>query len=415
MNILLTLRQPLLPADSGGKVRSLNIFSRLAKRATIHAVSFADQRQEAGSIAEMARLFETYTTVHWEEKHKYSAGFYGEVLASQLGAWPYYLAKCNRPEFVEAVESLLKRKRFDLVLCDFLHTAAPLVGLPARPKVVFQHNVEYLLRKRKWAAEKNMARKWIFHGEWTKTRAIEQNVCRSFDHVLSVSEDDESEIRREFRVEKTSVLPTGVDTNYFRPEAATDAAISGRIVFVGSMDWDPNESGMIWFLREVYPLLRAVRSNVSVSIVGRNPSPRLRAIAEEDPSVELTGTVSDVRPYIAQAEVVIVPLLVGGGTRIKIPEAMAMAKPVVSTTIGAEGLPFKHGRDLCLADDPDDFAETVVTLLRQPSLRAAIGNGARKAVVENHSWEKVVGKLEDVLERVVAEAAESTFASAVTA
>lgn len=403
MNILLTLRQPLLPADTGGKVRSLNILSRLAKRASIHAVSFADPVNEAGAIADMKHLFDSYTPVTWCEAKKYSPGFYGGIAASQLGAWPYFLWKCNRPEFISAVQGLENRRRFDLVFCDFLHTAAPLMNWRFRPKVVFEHNVEFLLRKRKWQVESNPIRKWVLKNEWMKTQTLEAEVCRSCDHILAVSPDDKDTMTREFGVSNVSVLPTGVDADYFVPSSG--GSLPGRLVFVGSMDWDPNEDGIAWFLGNVYPRIRSAAPNSSLAVVGRNPSARLRSIASNYPDVELTGRVSDVRPYLSEAEVVIVPLRVGGGTRIKIPEAMAMAKAIVSTTVGAEGLPFRSGRDLCIADRPEDFAESVITLLHDRALRNSIAAAARKVVVERHSWDATVDYLATILNDVSVSAA----------
>lgn len=410
MKILLTLRQPLLPADTGGKVRSLNILSRLAKRFSIHAVSFADPVEDVTAISEMKHMFDSYTPVFWYEAQKYSTAFYRELLMSQFGSWPYFLAKCNRPEFAAAVRSLEARRRFDLLFCDFLHTAAPLLNFSFKPRLVFQHNVEYLLRKRKCDVEKNPLRKWILRSEWTKTRAVESTVCRRFDRVLAVSEDDRDTMCREFGVRNVSVLPTGVDTDYFAPPPV--GSQPGRIAFVGSMDWDPNEDGVSWFLRDVYPRIRQAASNASLSVVGRNPSVRLRSLAARHPDIEITGRVADVRSYLSEAEVVIVPLRVGGGTRIKIPEAMAMAKPVVSTTVGAEGLPFRHGRELLIADQPEEFAKSVVTLLHDRAFRHAISASARKVVVENHGWEAVVDAVESNLRELAPGAPASRWPAA---
>jgi glycosyltransferase involved in cell wall biosynthesis len=402
MNILLTLRQPLLPADTGGKVRSLNILSRLAKRASIHAVSFADPVYEASAISEMKHLFDSYTPVFWHEAKKYSPSFYAEILASQYGPWPYFLAKCNRREFVSTVRALRARRRFDVLFCDFLHTAAPLLDFPFKPKIVFEHNVEFLLRKRKCDVEKNPLRNWVLRNEWTKTRTIEAAVCQRFDQVLTVSDDDQDTMLREFGVANTSVLPTGVDTDYFAPFAT--GTKPGRMAFVGSMDWDPNEDAMVWFLQNVYSRISLAAPSASLCVIGRNPSSRLHAIAARYPNVELTGRVSDVRPYLAEAEVVIVPLRVGGGTRIKIPEAMAMAKAVVSTSIGAEGLPFRNGREICIADAPEAFAESVIALLHDRPFRNTVAAAARKVVVEKHGWDSVVDKVEESLYALVSPA-----------
>src|SRR5438067_11147228 len=398
MKILLTLRQPLYPADTGGKVRSLNIFSRLAKRASIHAVSFADPAADSASIRHMQGLFDGYTAVPWQETKKYSFTFYKELLTNQFCALPYFLEKCCLPRFRSTVKDLLAREHFDLLFCDFLHTAAPLIECTFRPKIVFEHNVEFQLRKRKWQVEKHPLRKIVFGSEWEKTRPLEAQVCRSFDHVLTVSDEDQQAIRREFGVDHISTLPTGVDTDFFC--LSENQSVPGRMVFVGSMDWDPNEDGIVWFLESIYPLIQQSVSNASFVVVGRNPSPRLLAIAAKCPSVEIMGWVPDVRPYLSQAEVVVVPLRVGGGTRVKIPEAMAMAKAVVSTPIGAEGLPFENNKQIRVAERPQHFAEAVVGLLKNAAIRKAMEDAARKEVSGKYDWEAVVDKVEELLNRV---------------
>jgi polysaccharide biosynthesis protein PslH len=399
MKILLTLPGPLFPADTGGKIRSLNIFSRLAKRAEIHAVSFAEPARDAVGILKMRAMFASFTPVCRNQARKYSARFYTQLLTNQFSSWPYFLSKCNTLDFRRTVGELAGHKRFDLVFCDFLQTAAPLRELTTRPKVVFEHNVEFLLRKRKWQREEQPLRRLIYGAEWKKTRRIEADVCRSFDHVITVSEDDRQTVKKEFGITHSSTIPAGVDTDFFRP--SIEPPHPGRLVFVGSMDWDPNEDGTVWFLRDIYPRIRAAIPNASFAIVGRAPSPRLRAIVEKEPGVEMTGWVPDVRPHLAKAEVVVVPLRIGGGTRIKIPEAMAMAKAVVSTPIGAEGLPFRDGREIRIAEQPEQFARAAIELLNNAPLRNSIARTARDEVVSRHGWEAVVARVEHILEHVL--------------
>ena len=399
MKILLTLPGPLFPADTGGKIRSLNIFSRLAKRAEIHALSFAERDRDAAGIAEMKKIFASYTPVFRTQARKYSAAFYSQLLANQLSPWPYFLAKCNTPVFRRAVEELADSNGFDLVFCDFLQTAAPLRRLTARPKVVFEHNVEFVLRRRKWQQEDQPLRRFVYGTEWKKTLRIEADVCHSFDHVITVSNDDRQALQREFGITHSSTIPTGVDTDFFHPSA--EKAQPGRLVFVGSMDWDPNEDAAVWFLRDIFPRIRKTIPDASFVIVGRSPSARLNAIAKGAPGVEITGRVPDVRPYLEKAEVVVVPLRIGGGTRIKIPEAMAMAKAVVSTPVGAEGLPFRDGRQIRIAEQPEQFAQAVVELVNNASLRTAIADAARDEVVKHHGWEPVVARVQHILEHVM--------------
>jgi glycosyltransferase involved in cell wall biosynthesis len=347
----------------------------------------------------MQRVFETYTLVPWQETQKYSSQFYTDLFTNQFSALPYFLAKCRLPHFRSAVESLLEREHFDLILCDFLQTAVPLMDCSFTPKIIFEHNVEFHLRKRKWQVERHPLRKIVFGREWKRTRPLEARVCRSFDHVLTVSEEDQQIIQSEFGIDHVSAIPTGVDTDFFCPPG--NQSVPGRMVFVGSMDWDPNEDAIVWFLENVYPLIRRQVPNASFVVVGRNPSSRLQAVASKDPAVEITGWVPDVRPYLSQAEVVVVPLRVGGGTRIKIPEAMAMAKAVVSTPIGAEGLPFLNDREICIAERSEDFAGAVIKLLTQRCIREAIGTEARRTVTSRHSWEAVVAQMEECLHRMI--------------
>ena len=398
MKVLLTLRQPLLPADIGGRIRSLNLFSRLAQRAEIHVVCLADPTNDRPAIAEMKSMFHSCTPVFHREARKHSARFYWEILANQLSSSPYFLAKCNAPQFRATVKELIGRNQFDLLLCDFLHTAFPLLTCTFRPRVIFQHNVEFVLRKRKWEIETKPLRKRVFASEFRRTHAIEARVCRSFDHVLAVSEQDKQVMEREFAIDHVSTVPTGVDTDFFRPMNVP--VKSGRIVFVGAMDWDPNEDAALWFVREIFPRIQQVVPHASFCIVGRSPSPRLRALLWDKVGVEITGRVPDVRPYLAEAEVVIVPLRAGGGTRLKIPEAMAMGKPVVSTRVGAEGLPFCDSREIRLEDQPETFAQAVLELMTNAVRRNALGKAAREIVVRNHSWESAVDQLEQILELV---------------
>ena len=399
MEILLMLRQPLLPPDTGGKVRSLNIFSRLAKRAAIDAVSFADSKTDREGIKAMSQIFRRYVQVPWHEAAKSSLRFSLNVLANQFKPLPYTLAKCDRRRYRNAAETLASRNHYDILLCDFLHTAVPLLECPCKPKVVFEHNVEFLLRKRRWELETHRLRKWILRNEWEKTRAAEARVCRTFDHTICVSPGDADTLRTGFGIDSVSVIPTGVDTDFFRPFEGMPR--SRQLVFVGSMDWDPNEDGVIWFLQEIYPRIQQSMQDVSFYIVGRNPSERLRVTAKANPSVVVTGTVADVRPYLASSELVVVPLRVGGGTRIKIPEAMAMSRPVISTSIGVEGLPFQHGREMSIADQPEEFARAVLDLLEDGPRRNALGSAARCAVVQKHSWDRVVDQMENILEQVM--------------
>jgi polysaccharide biosynthesis protein PslH len=226
--------------------------------------------------------------------------------------------------------------------------------------------------------------------------AYEDSALQRFDGILTVSNADRETFTRlypDVRVKPMWVIPTGVDTEHFTP---SEAPISEpRLVFTGSMDWLPNEDAMRFFCRDVLPLIRAEEPRARLSIVGRSPTAAVRALAEEH--IEVTGTVPDVRPFMRKAAVHVVPLRIGGGTRLKIFEAMAMGQAVVSTTIGAEGLPVADGEHVRIADGPRAFADAVLSLLRDPRRRQSLGAAARQLVVGHYDWSVAAGVLDAAL------------------
>jgi polysaccharide biosynthesis protein PslH len=275
--------------------------------------------------------------------------------------------------------------------------------------VLFEHNVECMLWERQYKNQKNPVKRAYFYGQYVKMRLLEKKMCLAFDAVAAVSTNDADAIRDAFGVTDVFAVPTGVDVDFFSP--LSDPPRRGSppkpprekfdLVFTGSMDWMPNEDAMIFLAESILPRIVESIPEVKVTVVGRNPTPKLKALAEREPRIHLTGRVDDVRPYIDRSAVYIVPIRVGGGTRIKIYEAMGMARAVVSTTIGAEGLPVVDGEEIILADEPERFAAEVVRLLRDDGARAKIEERARKAVVERFGWDKATEALVRIMERAL--------------
>ena len=212
--------------------------------------------------------------------------------------------------------------------------------------------------------------------------------------VIAVSETDAELMRSRFGIEQVSSVPTGVDIEYFeKPESSS---LLYDLVFVGSMDWMPNVDGMRWFLAHVLPLIRQGKPDCRLAIVGRNP-PQELLDAAKDPGITVTGTVPDVRPFLWQSALSVVPLRVGGGTRLKIFEAMAAGTPVVATTIGAEGLPVRHGETIRIADTAQQFAADCLHLLAHPQDRQRMAQQAVELVRQNYSWEQVTKGFERLM------------------
>src|SRR5437762_1249566 len=220
------------------------------------------------------------------------------------------------------------------------------------------------------------------------------------DHVLAVSQPDRDFFASFLPADKLTVISTGVDIDYFQP--STELEESNTLVFTGSMDWLPNEDGICFFVEQILPHIREVIPTVKLNVVGRKPSRQLLDLAVDNPAVTLTGWVEDIRPHLAKGAVCVVPLRIGSGTRLKIFEAMAMGKAVVSTTIGAEGLPAHHGKHLLLADSPADFARCVIELLRNGNSRRDLGVAARRLVESQYSWAAVTKDFAGALSGVLA-------------
>jgi glycosyltransferase involved in cell wall biosynthesis len=239
-------------------------------------------------------------------------------------------------------------------------------------------------------------RKLYFRMQAEKMFAWERKACRSAGHIVAVSPADARLMRNLFGVESVSEIPTGVDLDHFAPPGP--AAHTADLVFVGSMDWLPNVDGVLHFAREVLPLIQRRRPGCTFAIVGRKPPARIQELARKIPGVMVTGTVPDVRPYLWGSGVSVVPLRIGGGTRLKIYEAMAAGVPVVSTTIGAEGLDVHPPDDIRIADRPADFADHCLDLLEDREESRRMAARARRMVEANFSWERVARRFSDLLE-----------------
>jgi polysaccharide biosynthesis protein PslH len=389
----------LLPLDKGGKLRTWHVMRHLAARHDITYLSFEDATQTEADRAGMREVCARLETIPRHDAAKGTWRFYTEAAGYLVDPIPYAVAKYRSAAYHEALGRLLARERFDAVICDFL---PPVVNLPERlpcPAILFTHNVEAEIWRRHAEQASNPISRYLLAQQWQRMLRFEAAALARFDLVLAVSEADGRTFGRLYpdSLEAPAhVVQTGVDTDYFRPAAA--AAARTHMVFTGSMDWLPNEDGMTYFCRDILPRIRESEPEATLSIIGRAPTPAVRKLAET-PGVEVTGRVDDVRPHMARGAVYVVPLRIGGGTRLKIFEAMAMGKAVVSTGIGAEGLPVTSGRDVELADEPSRFAQAVVRLMRDAEARRAIEIAARALVVERYDWSAVASDFESALRK----------------
>jgi glycosyltransferase involved in cell wall biosynthesis len=384
---ILWLKTELLhPVDKGGKIRTYNMLKALKRNCRITYLTLDDGTADDQARELASEYCHELVCVPHRRREKFTAGFYVDLALNLTSDLPYAIKKYESPEMRREIEK--RTGSFDVLICDFL---APAVNVPRDldcVTVLFQHNVEAMIWKRHYEVQTNPAKKTYLFRQWRKMFDFEARTCPQFDCVIAVSREDREMMQQQYGVTNVYDVPTGVDTDFFRPSGRR-ARKPGNLVFTGSMDWLPNEDAIRYFTEQIMPRIKQTVPGVTLTVVGRDPYPALLELSKRDPSVIVTGRVEDVRPYMEEASLYIVPLRIGGGTRLKIYEGMAMEKAIVSTSIGAEGLPVTDGKEIVLADTPEAFAEAVINLLRDENLAREIGQQAAARVRSEFGWESV--------------------------
>jgi glycosyltransferase involved in cell wall biosynthesis len=390
MNVLWLKVGGLWPLNTGGRLRSFHILAEMSKRHRVTLLTTHGPADDPRGLA--AALPDTRVVSFPHDIPKQGTPRFALALArSWASPMPVDLFRCRVPALAAEVAGMLARREVDLCVADFLAAMPNVPARPPVPVVQFSHNVEHAIWKRLAGVQ---ARPWaraLLEIEWRKMRRQEAAACRRVDLTVTVSRVDREQLAALAPGARFADIATGVDVDYFRPDSTQETP--GTLVFTGSMDWYPNEDGVLHFIEAVLPIVRHSVPDVTFTVVGRNPSVRLREAAAAA-GVAVTGTVPDVRPHVARGAVYVVPLRVGGGTRLKIFEALAMGRAVVSTRVGAEGLPLVPGRHFLEADEPEAFASAVVGLLRDPARRAALGAAGRELVEARYGWAPIARDFE---------------------
>ncbi|MEN6536793.1 MAG: glycosyltransferase family 4 protein [Bryobacteraceae bacterium] len=393
MKILWIKADFLHPTTKGGHIRTLEILRRLHQRHEVHYVGLTASGQEEGPRRSGEYSTFSHAIVH-EPPRKDSAAFVAQLAAGLFSHVPVAISRYRSEAMARKIEELRASQRFDQVVCDFLTPAINIGDLSGC--VLFQHNVETAIWRRHAEHAPDPFRKFYFGIQARRMFDYERKSCLAARHVIAVSRADAELMKEWFGAQRVSVVPTGVDIEYFRRPLSSDAVAD--VIFVGSMDWLPNVDGIQYFVREILPLIRRKRPGCTVAVVGRSPLKQIVELSEKDSGIRVTGTVPDIRPYLWGSAVSIVPLRIGGGTRLKIYESMAAGTPVVSTSVGAEGLDVSSPGNIRLADSPEAFAENCLALLDDAAERARTSEEAWEHVNARFSWDRVVECFEKVLE-----------------
>jgi polysaccharide biosynthesis protein PslH len=385
------------PLLSGKRIRTFNLLTRLAGR---HDITFICHRNTDPAEAEEAQaVFHEHgiRTVIADQatpgKSALARGplFYGRLLRNLLSPLPYIVAINTSVALRRAIEAHAARQDVDVWHCEWTPCAQVLQGLTRKPVLVMAHNIESQIWQRYHETENNWLKRWYIKHQQEKLEYFERKTFSLAARSVFVSAQDAALAQTRFDADRVAVVENGVDVNYFPfKEGTRDAR---RILFLGSLDWRPNLDAAQILLDQIFPRVQAAEPGAKLCIVGRNPPEWLVRRAAQSTGVELAASVPDVRPYLHACGVMAVPLRIGGGSRLKILEALAAGLPVVSSTIGAEGLCLEDGSHFIIADDVDEAARALLQCMRKPEQALALARRGRERVVQTYDWQPLADKL----------------------
>jgi sugar transferase (PEP-CTERM/EpsH1 system associated) len=422
MNILFISATVPYPATDGGRIRVLNLLKQIARSNNVIFLALETLPTDQEGIEYLRNLgIEAHLSEFGSRKSEVGSWI---VTRAVLHRRPLTVAKYYVPAMESAIKQLTQSRMFDVIHFEMLHTGQYLQALP-NPKVATLNtfpftsfrvsvnsvkgkqsrvstllslqNIDSSIWRRLARQTDNPLKKLVFWMQYRSFRRYEQLMARKFTACACVSEEDKNLLTDLCPGISIEVIPNGVDVESYQPDHSLTE--ESTIVYTGSMDWLPNEDAVLYFHERIFPLIEAQIPNVKFYIVGQNPTERVKQLSRRD-NVIVTGMVDDVKPYIAKASVYVVPLRIGGGTRLKILEALAMEKAVVSTTIGCEGLQLTPDKDILVADEPENFARLVIQLAQDEKFRQRLGKSGRKQVEEKYDWRSIGKQLNELYKSI---------------
>lgn len=384
------------PLNSGNRIRSFNLMRRLALNHEVRYLAYGKNGSDGYQALKEASIHPM--AVNHQIPPKSGPLFYLRLLSNLFSQWPYIVTSHHSAAFEQALERCLRDDPPDLILCAWSPYAIFLKNLDSVIRVIGSVNIESQIWWRYYENESNAMKRWYIGRQAAKVERFERLAFQWSEGATAVTRQEADVIASYDSSLKVDVIDNGVDLEYF--SGSGKGATESHLVFTGSMDWRPNQDAAVWFASNIFPGLKRDIPDLQATFVGRQPPRHVTELGNID-GIAVTGTVADVRPYLQDASVYIVPLRVGGGSRLKILEALAMGKAVVSTSIGAEGLEVVDGKHLLLADGAQDFAAAVKRLLSDKALADRLGAAGRTMVQERYGWDRLAEKLERFLLQLV--------------
>jgi sugar transferase (PEP-CTERM/EpsH1 system associated) len=395
MNLLVLDEEFPYPLNSGKRIRSFNLWSRLARKHTVRYLAYG--REDSAEYKLFADHLLNPIAVPPQIPKKSGPMFYLRLLATLFSSEPYIVTSHYSEAFLAAMQAAIRKETPHLIVCEWSPYARFVRDITDIKTVVVAHNIEATIWRRYYENETNPLKRWYIGRQAAKVEAFEKSIFRTVKGATAVSDEEAGWILSVNPNLNVSSIDNGVDLEYFSGDNSRQQPRT--IVFTGSMDWRPNQDCVTYFVEDIFPILRRTYPDLSAVFVGRNPPEHIVRYGDRD-GIEITGTVDDVRGYINDASVYVVPLRIGGGSRLKILEALSMQKAVVSTSVGAEGLEITPDENIVLADAPEQFAAAVSTLVENPERRAALGKAGRQLVERRYGWDFLAGRLAEFLASV---------------
>jgi sugar transferase (PEP-CTERM/EpsH1 system associated) len=403
MKILMITHFVPYPPTSGALQRNYNLLREIAKVHEVYLVTLTqkallpDEKALEDAVKHVSTLCKS-VSVFDIPSDKNALSWYTLLMMNVFSIFPYSTSRFYSRKMEREIRNVLKNNSIDLIHVDTIDLARYTEKITEIPVVLNHHNVESELLFRRAVHEKNLFAKLYVNIQAKKLQRYEQRMIPMFNANIAVSSRDEETIKSMNKSGYTALVPNGTDTVFFSPSKAEQEC---SIIFAGGLNWLPNADAMIHFCKDILPKVREKVPGVIMNIIGTNPPKELIKLSENDSSIKIWGFVSDIREYMAKAAVHVVPLRIGGGTRLKILDALAMGKAIVSTSIGAEGLDLVDGKDILLADTDEIFAQKVIALLNNKELRMSLSNNGRANVEKKYAWNVIGPLLLDVYSNIV--------------
>ena len=383
------------PLTDGGRIRVYNLLKQIAQKSDVTLLALETQPTDTDGVAELQQLgIQVHLVPNAPTLPRVA---FGTLVKAFFKRQPITVARYDVPAYRKKLKALLANETFDLVHYEMFHVAQFHTETDL-PSVLSQQNVDSAIWRRLCSETANPFYKFAYWTQQLAFQRYERLLSPKFDALTCTSDIDAAVFEQHCSRDVIEIIPNGVDITHYLPDLTAETP--AHLIYIGSMDWYPNEDAVAFFADEILPRIQEKVPDVKFSIVGGNPSAQVQKLAARN-GIVVTGRVPEIKPYFAETTVFVVPLRIGSGTRLKILEALAMGKAIVSTSVGAEGLDLKNGKEIFIADAPTAFADAVTRLLTDSELRRRIGENGRARVEQDYDWRSIGEKLHGVYTKIV--------------